>query len=1050
MGFNGIVRFFVRHHNASNLLMIMAIIFGLLAVLRLNTQFFPTIGFDSITISVSWPGASAEDVDEGIVEVIEPEVRFLDGVQEVSSRASEGGGSVTLEFEDGTDMQAALSEVEQAVGRITTLPEDAEEPTISRTARYETVTRLAVTGAASEAELRDAAETVRDELLSRGIDRVVLFGARDQEIRVEVDDATLRRLDMTLQEIAASISATSRDTPLGQLDGALELQLRSLGLLQTAEDFRGIEIRSYESGAKIYLGDIAQVTDDFERGEALGLIDGEPAIEITIQRAETADTLEAAAIVDAYLQERAGDWPQGVEVTEFDPVADLLVDRIMLLVENGASGLVLVLLVLFAFLNARVAFWIAAGIPISMLATAVVMLMMGQTINMISLFGAIMALGIIVDDAIVVGEHAAFRREQGLPPQRAAEMGALRMLAPVSAATLTTIAAFLPILLISGVMGQMVSAIPQVVIAILLASLVECFVILPAHLRDSLAVDLTRQSRFRLWFDRGFARFRDGPFRRLVTACVRARYLTVAGTIAVLLLSAGMVAGGRVGFQFFSSPESETVFADFSFAPGTPIETTRDMLAELQRALHAAEDELTDGEGGLVEIAFGRIGAGTGNSSSGDHAGSLHVQLPPSDSRTVRNAEILAAWRAHTQSMPGLERMEIRARMGGPPGRDIDIRLTGDSADALKAASLEVQDLLRTYTGVSAITDSLPYGRPELILELTPRGRALGLTTEDLASQVRSAFEGTIADRFARDAEEVTVRVVLEDDDRTLGDLRDLPLSLPGGGTATLSDVATVREDVGFSSIQREDGVRQVAITAEVNSELANNMEILANLPTDGLDRIAEANGVSYRFAGRAEEQQDTFSDLGLGAAIGLASIYLVLAWVFASYGRPIIVMSIIPFGLIGAVWGHYLLGYTLSVMSLIALLGLSGILVNDSIIMVSTISEHLKSGTKSVREAIVDGTCERLRAVILTSLTTIGGLLPLLFETSLQAQFLIPMAITLVFGLAITTLLVLLVVPALMLVQIDVSNILSAGWGRRHGRRPGWTAEPAAGPERG
>ena len=1046
MGVAGIVRFFVRHPNAANLLMILTIVVGVLAVGRLNTQFFPTLGFDVITVSVSWPGASAEDVDRGIVEVIEPEVRFLDDVREVRSTASEGNASVVIEYLDGADMQAALSEVEQAVGRLTTLPEDSEEPVISRFERYDTVTRLAVTGEVSESELKAVAETIRDDLLARGLDRVVMFGARDEEVRIEVDEATLRRLDLTLSDIAARVGSNSLDTPLGQLDGALELQLRSLGLREVAEEYRSIEVRSFESGAKIFLGDIATILDDFDRAQAVGSIDGQPAIELEVQRAETADALDAAAVVDAYLAERAGTWPLGARVIEFDPVADLISERIWLLIENGITGLVLVLLVLFAFLNARVAFWIAAGIPISLLATAVVMLALGQSINMVSLFGAIMALGIIVDDAIVVGEHAVFRREQGLAPQRAAEIGALRMLPPVTAASLTTVATFLPIFLIGDVIGQVVRAIPEVVIAILIASLIECFIILPAHMRGSLTTDPKQESRFRRSFDAAFARFRDGAFRRFVAVCIRARYMTVAIAIAFLALSVGLIAGDRVGFQFFSSPEGETVFADFRFAPGTPRETTEAMIAELQRSLNAAEDELTDGAGGLVQIAFGRVASSTasetGATNDGDHIGSLHVQLPPSDVRDVRNDAFLAAWRAHTEPLPGLERLEIRERIGGPPGRDIDIRLSGDSLQALKDAALEVQDLLRRYPGVSSLTDTLPYGRPEVILELTPRGRALGLTTEDVARQVRNAFEGAIADRFARDDDEVTVRVVLTDADRSFQTLRTLPLAAPGGGPVNLSDVVTFREDVGFSSIRREDGVREVSITAEVDPALADNIQIIGDLPSAGLDSIVADHGVAYRFAGRAEEQAETFADMELGAIIGLASIYVVLAWVFASYGRPIIVMSIIPFGAIGAIWGHYLLGYELSILSLVALLGLSGILVNDSIIMVSTISEHLKSGTKSARDAVVDGTCDRLRAVILTSLTTIGGLTPLLFETSLQAQFLIPMAITLVFGLAVTSVLVLIVVPSLLMVQIDLAGLMRAAWRRR---RPAQSVPGAA-----
>jgi multidrug efflux pump subunit AcrB len=1029
-----LVRIFVRHRNAANLLMILAIVCGLFALSELNRQFFPNTGLDIVRIDVAWPGAAAEDVESGVLEVIEPEVRFIDGVDTVTGSAREGAGSVVLEFAAGTNMQKALSDVETAVGRIATLPEDAEEPEVSQVILYETVSRIAVSGPLGESELLALARDVRDRLLDRGVDRISLFGARDEEIWIEVDEATLRRLDLTLGNVAQSVGETSMDTPLGRLDGAVERQLRSLELRRTAPDYADIEVRSFETGEKIFLGDIARIEESFDRAQAIGLTDGRQAIELVIERAPTADALEASAIVTDLLAEMEGAWPAGVEVENFDVLADLIQDRIRLLITNGAGGLALVLAVLFVFLNARVAFWIAVGIPVSILATAVVMLASGQSINMLSLFGMIMALGIIVDDAIVVGEHAAYRRAEGLAPLDAAESGALRMLAPVTAASLTTIATFLPLFLIGDVIGQIVSAIPFVVVAVLVASLVECFLVLPAHMRDALAASPVRDTGFRAAFDRGFGRFRDGAFRRFLGGCLAWRYLTVAAAVAVLIVAAGLIAGGRVTFVFFKGPESETILTDFAFAPGTPRARTEAMMAELERSLDAAEAAIAGSPGGLVEIAFGRVGANLdpghgGGASSGDHLGGLQVQLPPSDERTVRTAAFIDAWRAEIEPLPGLESLTIRERMGGPPGREIDVRLTGGSADDLKSAALALRRLLGRYAGVGEIRDNLPYGRPELILDLTPRGRALGFTTDAVARQVRDAFEGAIADRFPRGDDEVTVRVLLAEAGRTAAGLRDLPLQSPAGATVPLEDVVDIREDVGFSIIRREDGVREVAVTAEVDEAVANANAVLQALPEDGLAAIAAEHGVDWRFSGRAEEQGETFADMQLGAMLGLTAIYVILAWVFASYFRPLVVMSIIPFGLIGAVLGHLLLGYDLTILSMVALLGLSGILVNDSIILVASIDRHLADG-EDTRRAIVDGTCERLRAVILTSLTTIGGLTPLLFETDLQAQFLIPMAITLVFGLMVTTFLVLLVVPSLLAIQEDAKS--GARWLRR------------------
>ncbi|NBD95130.1 MAG: AcrB/AcrD/AcrF family protein [Gammaproteobacteria bacterium] len=1024
----GLVRLFARHRNAANLLMILAIVAGLAALTRLNTQFFPTIGLDVVRVSVSWPGASAEDVESAVLQVVEPEVRFLDGVKTVTGTAREGLGTVVVEFRAGTDMQAALSDVESAVARITTLPEEAEEPEISRVVPYEIVARLAVSGALPEIELKRIAKDIRDDLLARGIDRVTLFGARDEEIWIEVDEATLRRLELGLTDIAAIVGDTSQDLPLGRLEGGFEQQLRALDLRREAEGFADIEVRAFETGETIRLGDIARLSERFDRAEAVGRRDGLPAVEIVVERARTADALESADIVRDYLAEREGSWPAGVRVEAFDTLADLIEDRIDLLLRNGATGLVLVLAVLFLFLNARVAVWIAVGIPVSLMATAVVMLAGGQTINMVSLFGMIMALGIIVDDAIVVGEHAAYLRGKGLPPQKAAETGALRMLGPVVAASLTTIATFLPILLIGDVIGQIVSAIPLVVIAVLLASLVECFLILPAHMRDALKRNATRAGSFRQRFDRGFEAFRDGAFRRFVAACLRWRYAALATALAALILAVGLMAGGRVGFVFFPNPESETVYANFAFAPGTPRDRAAAMAEELREAAERAEERLTGGSGDILVMAFARVGAAQerrGAGAAGDHLGAVHVELLPSEDRDIRTVTFIEAWREEIRPVPGVERLIIRERTGGPPGRDIDIRLAGGDPPTLKRAALAVRDLLDRYEGVSDIEDDLPYGRPELILDLTPRGRALGFTTESVARQVRNAYEGAIADRFARGEEEVTVRVLLAAEGRGFAGLYDLPLQAPGGALVPLGDVVALGEDFGFSEIRREDGVREVAVTAEVDEAVANANAILEALEAGPLAAVAAEYGVDTRFAGRAEEQAETFADMRLGGMLGLAAMYVILAWVFASYWRPVVVMAIIPFGLIGAVLGHWLLGYDLTILSMVALLGLSGILVNDSIILVSAIEKHRADGPLG-HEAIVDGTCERLRAVLLTTLTTIGGLTPLLFETSLQAQFLIPMAITLVFGLMVTSLLVLIVVPCLLAVQEDAGRVRS------------------------
>jgi len=1027
----GLIGIFARHPTAANLLMIIMIISGLFALHRMNTQFFPDFGIDIVYVSVEWSGASAEDVDSNIVQAIEPEVRFLDGVKRVRSSSLEGRATVLVEFNPGTDMQSALSDVETAVSTVTTLPDDSEQPEVRKIVRYDTISRLVLSGPVEEATLKKIAKRIRDGLLDRGIDQVDLYGARDEEIWVEIRPETLLELDLTLNEVSERIRETSQDVPSGDTSGAIEMQIRSLGLLKTAEDIGSVEVRALTNGEKILLRDIARIRESFDDTGDEARRNGQRAIEIFVQRAVNADALDLADTTMSYLEDIRPTLPPTVTLEQYDIQADLIRSRIDLLLKNGLSGLVLVVLVLFIFLNARVAFWVAAGIPVALMATMLIMYLSGQTINMLSLFGIIMALGIVVDDAIVVGEHAEAKGREGLSSVEAAVAGARRMSAPVLSASLTTVAAFMPLLIISDIIGQIIRGIPLVIIAVIFASLIECFLVLPGHMRGALTASVKSGRRsLRVKFDDAFARFREEFFRPLVSLAVDQKYATISISIAALIVSIGLMLGGRVGFVFFPSPEADKVYANVQMVAGTPRSQTIEMLSELERSLGAASDRLTGQEGGtLVRMSLMKLGGEVGRPSaapaSGDHIGGLVVELMPSDERDVRTSALIDAWREEVRPVAGVDILTILAAQGGPPGRDVDVRLSGGNIADLKAASLETQMLLKRYPGVSSIEDDLPFGKLETIIEVTPEGRALGFNTQSVGRQIRNAFDGAIAKRFPRGDEEVTVRVQFPREVIGSGALDDLYLRGSEGAEVALSEVVDTRESRGFSRIRREDGVRQVAVTAEIDKQVTTTGEVLDALEADGIRKIAAKYDLRLTFAGKAEEQETTLADMKLGAMIGLAGIYIILAWVFASYVRPIVVMSIIPLGFVGAAVGHYLLGYEITILSLIALIGLSGIVVNDSIILVSTIDERLARG-EDRRDAIVNGACDRLRAVILTSATTIGGLLPLMFERSLQAQFLIPMALTMIFGLMFTTLLVLFVIPALIALQEDCGRGLA------------------------
>jgi len=1031
---DGVIGLFARHPTAANLLMLVMIITGLFSLSRINTQFFPDFGIDVVTVNVEWPGATAEDVDKTIVQALEPEVRFLDNVKRVTSNSYENMARIYIAFEADTDMQAALSNVEAAVGQVTSLPKDAESPEIRRFSRYDTISRLVISGPYPETSLKAIAKTIRDDLLSRGIDKIEIYGGRDEEIWVEVSPVILRQSNLTLANIAERIASISQDIPSGDI-GSGERQVRSLGLIKDAAGISQIEVKALDDGRKLKLQDIANVTEAFAEGGQAASRLGNTAIELHVQRASSADALEVANLVQTYLSTAAPSLPSNLKIEQYDQSSRLIEERIALLLRNGLTGLILVILILFVFLSGRLAFWVMLGIPVSLLATVSVMLLSNQSINMVSLFGLILAIGIVVDDAIVVGEHGEARAIKGVKSIDASIAGARWMAPPVISSSLTTICAFMPLFVIQGVIGDIIRAIPLVVVTVILASLIECFLVLPGHLRTSLGIAQLGDSwfaRYRKWFDSRFFSFRDGPYRQLVILAIQWRYLTLAIAFGMLILTIGLVAGGRVGFTFFPSPEADKIYANIELTAGSKRADTIAMLDELDRALHMTATALAGPENDLVLMSIKKIGTAVGpgetarSASDSNVKGGIVVELKPSDQRKIRTRKLISNWRKNVRATPGLNTLTIRESRGGPPGRDVDVRLRGNDVVALKAAAQDVKRLLMRSDGVSAISDDLPWGKPETILEVTQRGSALGFTTETVGQQVRHAIEGAIAKRFPRGDEEVTVRVQYPREDIDGAVLTSLYLRTPEGKEVPLSEAVAQREKQGFARIRREDGAREVAVTGDIDKAITNTGKILKQLELYGLAEIAKKYGVQYEFKGKAEEQQETFSDMRIGAGLGLILIYIVLAWVFGSYTRPFAVMLVIPLGFIGAVIGHLALGFPLTILSMVALIGLSGIVINDSIIMVSTIDERRR--TEPVADAIVSGSCDRLRAVVLTSATTIGGLTPLMFETSLQAQFLIPMAVTITFGLGVATILVLIVVPALVAFLDDLKGLAAHG----------------------
>ena len=1027
------IELFSRHRNAANLLFISMILFGFFGLSNLNVQFFPTTEIKIVNITVPWAGASAQDVDKNIVATIQPEVRFIDGVKEFSSTSRQSVATISLEFMPQTDMQRAVGEVEAAVNALTTLPKDSEKPIISQVTFFESVASVLVSGPFEERALRAYAKQIRDGLLERGIDKIIFEGYRDEEVWVEAEAAQLRRYDMTPDEIGRKLAGSSLDVPGGVLRGAVERQVRAVGLAQTADEIGNIVVRAAPDGRLIRVSDVAQVSDTFDAGQPEGWSGDDRAIRLIVQRTKNGDSLQLTEVLRDYIAEVGPSLPPTLKVEIFDVNADKIIERINVLLFNGVTGMTLVLCILFLFLNGRIAFWVAAGIPASLMATFGVMLYLDMTINMLSLFALIMTVGIIVDDAIVVGEHSATLSERGASAQAAAEGGAIRMTLPITAAALTTLAAFIPMLLIDGVLGQFVRAIPLVVLSVLIASLVECFFVLPGHLSHALAKPQKAPRGLRKKFLDGFDNFRDGRFRRFVTVAYDRRYTTAAVGVAILIICIGLLSGGRVSFRFFPSPEGEVVNAYVFFQPGTKRDATRDGTKLIEQALFDAEKALAPEGEKLVATVFTQIGRT--RTTFGDERALIYAELTPSEARTVRTKDIVKEWQKRQPDIAGIRYVFIREQRGGPPGRDIDIRLQGDDAEVLKKAAVDVRLALEQYAGISRARDNLFYNKQELLLQVNARGEALGFTNQSIGNLTRGSLQGVIAKRFARGDEEVTLRVLQPRDAASPQSLSDIDLPVPGSQPVRyvpLSAVVDIVEKPGFSSVRRSDGQVTVKVVADYADDAGNPNDVLSDMKQTTLPQVAERYNISYGFGGRAQEQGETLGSLRLGAMMGLALIYIVLAFVFASYSRPIIIMTVIPFGLIGTVLGHYVQGFDLTFLSMVGLLGLSGILVNNSIILISRIEERRSEG-EELRDAVINGICDRFRAVTLTSMTTVLGLAPLLFETSVQAQFLLPMVITIAWGLAFASLIVLFLVPSVLGMQEDLRALL-----QRRGRASG------------
>lgn len=1016
IGGTDIVGLLARHRVAPDMLMLIMIITGLWAVFNLNIRFFPRFEVQVVTVSAPWSGAAAEDVEKALIAPLENELRNVANVNKMTSVSHDGLGLVYLEFSEKINIDEAVDEVKQYTDQAAgALPADAETPEVEKIVAYDDLMRLAVSGGSME-ELRRLARRFESELTALGVAKVDVKGLPKEEIRVRIPRRRLLELDATVRDIGAAVAAQNRDVSAGDVRlGAAQTRLRALA---KSEDLFGLgEVPVAAGGGSVLrLGDIADITRETADRQQTQFFNGRPAVELQLRRRAQDSTLKSAARIHEWIEQKRAELPPGVEITAHDERWKLVQSRLNLLLKNGWQGLILVLLVLFLFLRARVAFWVAAGIPAVFLGTLFIMKLAGGSINMISMFALIMATGIIVDDAIVVGENAMHEFEKKRPPLAAAVGGARAMAAPVIASTFTTISSFLPLFVVGGVIGSIIYDIPFVIVCILLAAVFECFLILPGHLYHSFrGIENKPPSRIRRVLENGFDRFQEEIFRPLAVLAVRYRGATVAACLGMVIFSAALFAGGLVKYRFFPGAELSNLRANISFISGTPPEKVREYAGALVGALRGAAAEFP-GESKLIKnisVLYGS-GGGRDNPKSGDEYAQIRVELTAPETRRARASEINRVWERLAPEADGLEQLNMRGERGGPPGEDLEVRLSGEDLDALKAAALEVREVFGGIPGVSEARDDTPYGKSQITFELNPLGRSLGLTTRELAAQLRDALDGYKAQTFYEGADEIEVRVVQTGADAA-GNLESFQVRLPGGGFAALEDVARLRPRRGFDSITRVGGRAAISVAGDVDfTAVADLQGLIKSLDENEVREIAGRHGVDFSFEGQQADQERTVDDMKTGLVMALLFIYIILTWVFSSWSAPLVVMLTMPLGFIGSVVGHWLMGADMSILSFFGVFALMGIIVNDSIVLVRYFQEQQRKRPDADADSlIVDTACRRLRAVLVTSLTTIGGLLPLMFEKSTQAQFLIPMAISICFGLAFATALILLFTPA-------------------------------------
>jgi multidrug efflux pump subunit AcrB len=1047
------IAWFAENHVAANLLMFLFVAGGLFAAGIINQKTFPDIDVDIVQIGVTYLGAAPEEVEEGVCVRIEEEIQGIAGIERITSSAAEGACGVTAELISGTPVDRALTEIKNAVDGIDTFPEETEQPIVSHFTIRRNALQLALWGEASEKTLKELGERIRDEIADlEGVTQVDLQAARDYEIHIEVPEESLRRYGITFDQVVQAVRRGSLDRPGGSIKtSAGEILLRTKGQAYRGGEFERIVVLTREDGTRLLLGDVARVVDGFVEDDRYARFNGAPAVMLQVFRVGDQKVLDLVETVKRYVAGAKARLPEGLHLTVWRDQSQVLRDRLDILIRNGVTGFVLVFVVLALFLRLRLAFWVALGVPVSFLGALAMFPLLDLSIDVISLFAFILVLGLLVDDAIVVGENVHRHQEAAEQPLGASIRGTQEVAIPVIFGVLTTVAAFLPMMIAPGPFGQVFGAIAVVVVCCLVFSLIESQLVLPAHLghmnlserpsRPGSASARWKAVQRRL--SSSLETLAERSYRPFLERVLEWRYATVAAGLAILMVVLAVVGTGRMHFSFFPPVESDYVTANLTMPQGTPVEVTAAATRELEKAALRLQEELgEDGSGRpIVKHVLASVGAQPsgrsgpprlgGLAGGGSHLGEVSIELLGGDARPVSAKEIEQRWRALVPAIPDVEELSFASDLFSA-GDPIDVQLQSPDEIRLQAAAERLKERLAEYPGVFDIADSFRDGKEEIRLSLLPSAEPLGLTLDDLARQVRQAFYGEEAQRIQRGRDDIRVMVRYpESERRSLSDLDNLRIRTADGGEVPFYAVARAEMGRGYATIKRADRQRVINVTADVDETRASANAILSELQRDFLPRlVAEYPGLGYGLEGEQREQRKTFASLLRSLPLAFFLIYCLLAVPLRSYGQPLIIMAVIPFGVVGAILGHLLMGMDLSMMSVFGVVALSGVVVNSSLVLVHYVNQKRTEG-HPLHAAVREAGVARFRPIVLTSLTTFAGLTPLLAEKSISAQFLIPMATSLGFGVVFATGISLLLVPSAYVILEDLKGLMGGGGGR-------------------